>query len=74
MSRRKMNNLAEQLKTMYLTENPINYNDRWHGCKYFICFHNTNTIVQGFSNIPDTIEFLNDVLENGVTSGSHTFY
>lgn len=74
MSRKKMNDLASKLKTMYLTENPPNLDDKWYGYKYFICFHNTHTIAKAFYNIPDTIEFLNDVIENGYTTGSYTFY
>lgn len=69
-----MNKLASQLQTMYLTENPINYDDNWYGCKYFICFHNTHSIVKGFSNIPDTIEFLSYVIENGFSINGITFF
>lgn len=74
MNKIKMNKLASKLKTMYLTENPVNCDDNRYGCKYFICFHNTHKIVKGFSNILDTIEFLNDVIKNGVTVGSAIFF
>ncbi|BAO04952.1 allergen Asp F3 [Clostridium botulinum B str. Osaka05] len=75
MSRKKMEKLAEQLKTMYLTENPINFNDdRDWGYKYFICFHNTHTVVRRASNIPEMVEVLQDVIKNGVDIDGHIFY
>lgn len=73
-NRRKMNELASKLGTMYLTENPININDEHFGDKYFICFHNTHAIVKSFRNIPNTIEFLEDVIKNGFEVGAGIFY
>ena len=36
--RRKMETLANKFnKNVYFTQNPINYDDRYEGCKYF--FH-----------------------------------
>jgi hypothetical protein len=72
--RKKMEKLAKQLKTMYLTDNPINFDDNNYGYKHFICFQNTHTVVRKTKNIPDMIEELNDIIENGITIDSHTFY
>lgn len=74
MSRNKMNQLGSQLKTMYLTENPVNLSEGDMGYKYFICFHNTHKVVNRFKNIPDTIEALEDIIENGARQGAHVFY
>lgn len=74
MTRKKMENLAKELKTMYLTENPINFSDEDYGYKYFICFHNTHTVVYRTTNIPDMIEILNDIIKNGVEIDGYTFY
>lgn len=72
--RKKMEKLAKQLGTMYLTENPINLSDEDYGYKYFICFHNTHKVVRRAKNIPDMIEALQDIIENGVRDGSREFY
>lgn len=72
--RKKMEELAKQLKTMYLTENPVNLSDDDHGYKYFICFHNTNKIARKTKNISDMVEELKDIIANGVNDGNGIFY
>lgn len=72
--RKKMEQLVKQLKTMYLTENPVNLSDDDFGYKYFICFHNTHKVVARTRNIPDMVEKLQDIIENGVSDGNGTFY
>lgn len=72
--RNKMNQLASQLQTMYLTDCPINFSDDDYGYKYFICFHNTHTVVARTKSIVEMIEILKDILENGVRSGNGVFY
>ncbi|EKS4345202.1 hypothetical protein QB607_003206 [Clostridium botulinum] len=74
MSRKKMETLARQLRTMYLTENPVNINEDDYGYKYFICFHNTHTVVYRATNISDMIEALEAIIENGAESDGHIFY
>jgi hypothetical protein len=74
MSRKKMEELAKKLGTMYLTENPVNLNDEDYGYKYFICYHNTHTVVTRTKNIPDMIEALQELIGNGVSIGSGTFH
>ena len=75
MSRKKMNELAKQLRTMYLTESPVNFDDTNSiGYKYFLCFHNTHKIVAKTRNISDMIKKIEDVIENGATDGNFTFY
>lgn len=72
--RNKMEQLAENLKTMYLTENPVNFTDEDREYKYFICFNNTHKIVRKTKNIADMIEELEDIIKNGVTDGSVTLF
>lgn len=72
--RKKMEELAKKLGTMYLTENPVNLNDEDHGYKYFICFHNTHTVVVRTKSILGMIEELENIIENGAKSGSGIFY
>lgn len=72
--RKKMEELAEQLGTMYLTENPVNLSDDDFGYKYFVCFQNTHKVVRRTKNIPDMIEELQDIIENGVTDGNGEFH
>ncbi len=72
--RNKINKLANQLKTMYVTENPFNINDRYYGYKYFICFHNTHKIYAAYKNQDDLINELEYILENGTTDGGYVFY
>lgn len=72
--RKKMEKLAEQLQTMYLTENPVNLNDDNHGYKYFICFDNTHTVARRMKTIAETIEALEDIIENGVRTQNGIFY
>ena len=42
----------------YYTENPINYNDSYDGMKYFLCYHNTHTILAAFKTQGEIEEFL----------------
>lgn len=72
--RKKMEKLAEQLGTMYLTENPVNLSDEDYGYKYFICFQNTHTVVARAKSIAEMIEILEDIIENGITIGNGEFY
>ncbi|MGL5329832.1 MAG: hypothetical protein ACRDD7_11210 [Peptostreptococcaceae bacterium] len=72
--RNKMEKLAKQLGSMYLTDSPVNFDDDNYGYKYFICFHNTHKVVFRGRNIPETIEALQNIIENGVCDGSGIFY
>lgn len=72
--RNKMEKLAKQLGTMYLTENPVNLSDEDYGYRYFVCFHNTHTVVARTKSITEMIEVLQDIIENGASSGNGTFY
>lgn len=72
--RNKMVKLAKQLRTMYLTENPVNEDSENYGYRYFICFHNTHTVVARTKSIAEMIEVLQDIIENGASSGNGTFY
>lgn len=72
--RKKMEKLAARLGTMYLTENPVNLNDEDYGYRYFICFHNTHTVVARTKSIAEMIEVLEDIIENGVSIGSGEFH
>ena len=67
--RRKMLELADKLPagicfTMHPNDADI---DDWWGCKYFVCWSDSMTIWKGFKNIPDTIEFMEDIIENGIS-------
>lgn len=73
-NREKMETLAEELKTMYLTENPVNFNDEDYGYKYFICFHNTHRIIARSKNITDMIDIIKDIIKNGAYVEGCTFY
>lgn len=70
--RRKMLELADQLPAgIYFTTSPDDIDiDDWWGCKYFICYSNSMTILKGFKNIPDTIEFMENIIKNGIDLGS----
>lgn len=72
--RKKMEKLANQLGTMYLTENPLNLSDEDYGYKYFICFQNTHAVVARAKSIFEMIEILEDIIENGITIGNGEFY
>lgn len=74
MSRKKMEVLAQELKTMYLTENPINIGDNDYGYKYFVCFNSTGTVVARSESIPDMIQKLENIIENGIDVDGHIFY
>lgn len=67
--RRKMLELADKLPAgIYLTTSPDDVDiDDWWGCKYFICYSSSMTIWKGFKNIPDTIEFMERIIENGIS-------
>lgn len=71
---KKMRKLADKLRTMHVTENPVNLTGDDYGYKYFICFNNTNTVVRRCNSIKEMIETIKDIIEHGVTVGSHTFY
>lgn len=47
---------------MYYTDSPINYNDDYYGCKYFLVYHGTHTIYKGFETQWQLEEFLDDEL------------
>lgn len=65
---------ANQLKSMYVTESPVNFDDRHFGMKYFICFHNTHKIVDAFKTQKELEERIDDILENGVTENACAFF
>ena len=74
MSRKKMEVLVQELKTMYLTENPVNIGDDDYGYKYFVCFNNTGRVAARSKNIPDMIQKLENIIGNGIDVDGHIFY
>jgi hypothetical protein len=65
---------ANKLKSMYVTDSPINYDDRHYGKSWFICFDNTNVIVSAHNTQRGLEEELDSIIECGVNQGSYTFY
>lgn len=65
--RKKMEKLVKQLngQVLYFTENPINYDDSWYPCKYFLCFQNSHKIYKGFRTQAECIEELEEILNDG---------
>lgn len=73
--RKKMEKLGEQVNdnlggggVVKFTENPVNLQD--YG-KYFLEFHNTHKIVRKWDTQAEAIDGLEDIIENGLTDGSH---
>jgi hypothetical protein len=65
---------VNKLKSMYVTDNPINYDDRYYGKSWFICFDNTNTVVSAHNTQRELEEELDSIIECGVNQGNYTFY
>lgn len=65
---------AEKLNTMFITENPINFSDKYIGCKYFIVFNNTHKIVGGFKTQKELEKRIDEILVDGAHDGSSIFY
>ena len=65
---------AEQLKTMRVTENPTNYEEKYYGYKYFIEFHNTNKIVGAFKTQRELEARLDEIIRDGVNDNGGIFY
>jgi len=63
-----------KLQTMHVTESPFNLSEEDYGYKYFIAFDNTNKIVGRYKTQQELEEGIDEILENGVSQGSHTFY
>lgn len=68
---------AKKLKTMFVTTNIFNSeqnDDKYKGCNYFILFHNTYKIVDGFKTQRELEERLNEILEEGVKQNAYIFF
>ena len=65
---------ANQLSSMYVTENPINFTDSEIGYKYFVCFHNTHKIVKRCKTQNELEMELDDIIANGASDNGCTFY
>ena len=46
--------------TFHFTENPVNYDDRYYGMKYFFCYDNTYTVIEAFKTQAELDEFLRE--------------
>lgn len=66
--RKKMEKLASKLndKVMYFTENPVKYDDRYYGCKYFLCWQNTRNIFKAFRTQSEAIESLKELIDDPI--------
>lgn len=74
--RKKMEKLASKLdeSVMYFTENPINFDGQWDGCKYFLVWQNTHHIFRGFETQTECVDFLEALIENEIVwCGSYGF-
>ena len=65
---------SANLGTMRVTENPINYEDKYHGYKYFIEFLSTHKIIGAFKTQRDLETRLDEIIRDGVSDGSGIFY
>lgn len=68
---------ADRLKSMFVTTNIFNQeqsNDKYKGCKYFILFHNTYKIVDGFRTQKELEEKIDEILEEGVQEQQHILF
>ena len=65
---------AEQLKTMRVTENPANYEEKYYGYKYFIEFLNTHKIVGAFKTQRELEARLDEIIRDGVSDNGGIFY
>ena len=65
---------AEQLQTMRVTENPVNYEEKYYGYKYFIEFNNTHKIVGAFKTQRELEERLDEIIRDGVNDNGGIFY
>ena len=76
--KKRIEEKAKRLKTMFVTTSIFNSeqinNDEYRGCKYFILFHNTYKIVDGFKTQIELECRLDDILENGVYGDGHIFF
>jgi hypothetical protein len=57
-----------------LHKRPVNFEDRYIGYKYFICFHNTHKIARAVKTQFELEKELEDIIENGVVDGYFTFF
>lgn len=66
--RKKMENLVKKLdnKVMYFTENPLNYNERYEGCKYFLVWQNTHQIYNAYKTQQEVICALESLIEQKI--------
>ena len=74
--RKKMERLASKLNesVMYFTENPINFDGQWDGCKYFLVWQNTHHIYRAFRTQAECIEGLEELIEEKIVwCGSYGF-
>ena len=65
---------AEQLKTMRVTESPINLTDKYYNYKYFIEFNNTHKIVEAFKTQRELEARLDEIIRDGVNDNGGIFY
>lgn len=66
--RKKMEKLVKKLNTqiIYFTENPVNLNDKWQGCRYFLVWQNTHQIYRGFHTQIECVEALQELFEDPI--------
>ena len=65
---------AKELKTMYITENPVDLTDDDMGYKYFICFDNTHKIVARCKTQNELEIAIDQIIVNGTSDNGCTFY
>lgn len=66
--RKKMEKLAEKLnkQVIYFTENPVNLDDKFENCRYFLVWQNTHQFYRGFRTQTECIEALQELIESRI--------
>ena len=75
--KRSIQEKANRLKSMFVTTDIFSQeqnDDKYNGCKYFILFHNTYKIVDGFRTQKELEEKIDEILEEGVHQQQHIFF
>ena len=62
------------LGTMRVTENPTNYEEKYHGYKYFIEFLSTHKIIGAFKTQRELEARLDEIIRDGVNDNGGIFY
>lgn len=76
--KKRIEEKAKRLKTMFVTTSIFNNEqidfDKYKGCKYFILFHNTYKVVDGFKTQRELEWRLDEILKEGVHNDGHIFF